>query len=54
MNNDFTGAQHMDEVKHHDSISLPDSQKRDVSRLREKGHAPYRCTRCFKSKKAGT
>lgn len=54
MNIDFTGVQRMDEVKHYDNIAVPDFQKREVSRLREKGHAPYRCTRGFKSKKART
>lgn len=54
MNIDFTGVQRMDEIKHHDSIAVPDSQKREVSRLREKGHSPYRCTRGFRSKRAKT
>lgn len=54
MNLDFTGVQRMDEIKHHDKIVVLESQKREVSRLREKGHSPYRCTRGFKPKREKT
>lgn len=51
MNIDFAGVQRIDEVKHHDKVVMVDSSKREVSRLREKGHSPYRCTRGFRTRK---
>ncbi len=34
----------------HDTIRVPIYKGKEISRLRERGHAPYRCTRCFKEK----
>lgn len=51
MNIDFAGVQRLDEVRHYDMIVVVDTPKREVSRLREKGHTSYRCTRGFKVRK---
>lgn len=49
MSNNLIKAQKPDYVVHLDEVSVPDYQKKEVSRLRETGHVPYRCTRCYKT-----
>lgn len=47
MDIDFTGVMRMDGEKRHDRIVVPEYRGREISRLREPGHAPYRVTRGF-------
>ena len=47
MNIDFVGVQKLDEPKHHNKIISITNKKREIVRVREKGHAPYPCTRGF-------
>lgn len=52
MAHDFVGVQRMDGDVRHDPIILPDRPRREISRVREFGHAAYRPTRGFR--RAGT
>lgn len=49
MSNNLIKAQKPDCVVHLDEVSVPDYQKKEVSRLRETGHVRYRCTRSYKT-----
>ena len=47
MNIDFTGVARLDTTKHYTPIIVLECRGREISRVRERGHAPYRCTRGF-------
>jgi len=48
MNVDFAGVMRLDEVIHHNRITLPDECPRKPPKPTGK---PYRATRCFKGRK---
>lgn len=48
MNIDFVGVQRMDEASTYGSIVVTEVHRREISRVRERGHAPYRVTRGFR------
>lgn len=47
MSNNIIRAQKPDREIHHDTVFVPAYHGKVISRLREDGHVPYRCTRCF-------
>lgn len=49
MSNNLIGVQRPAQDVHHEKISVPDCQKKAVSRLREIDHTQYRCTRSYKT-----
>jgi len=49
MSDDLIRAQRPDREVHYDKVSVPACQKKPVSRLRETEHAPYRCTRSYRT-----
>lgn len=54
MANDIIRAQRPDRVQDLDEVHVPGFHRREISRVREVGHVPYRCTRCYRTKgKAG-
>lgn len=47
MSNDLIRSQRPDKAVHLDEVFVPDHQKNVISRLRETGHVPYRCTKMY-------